>query len=194
MSSSSWGPGEQQERQTLGRALLTKERENASEERRAAGRNPSGGARPRLLHGPRDLAVSQLEIQGGVWGAGLCLAALQPDGDTGGEKSPCRWGRTGACPAALLTLLPLFLLLALNPPPRIHRQKGVCVCKSLSHVPMSSLHVLCDPVHCSPPGSSVYGISAARILERFAISSSRGSSQLRDQACGSGIGRQVLYP
>ena len=29
---------------------------------------------------------------------------------------------------------------------------------------------------CSPPGSSVYGISQARILEWGAISSSRGSS------------------
>ena len=35
---------------------------------------------------------------------------------------------------------------------------------------------------CSPPGSSVHGIFQARILERVAISSSRGSSQSRDQA------------
>ena len=40
---------------------------------------------------------------------------------------------------------------------------------------------LCDPVDCSPPGSSVHGISQARILERVAISFSRGSSQPRDQ-------------
>ena len=33
---------------------------------------------------------------------------------------------------------------------------------------------------CSPPGSSVLGISQARILEWFAISFSRGSSPLRD--------------
>ena len=33
---------------------------------------------------------------------------------------------------------------------------------------------------CSPPGSSVRGISQARILEWVAISSSRGSSQSRD--------------
>ena len=32
----------------------------------------------------------------------------------------------------------------------------------------------------SLPGSSVHGISQARILERVAISSSRGSSQPRD--------------
>ena len=35
----------------------------------------------------------------------------------------------------------------------------------------------CDPVNCSPPGSSVLGISQARILEWVAISFSRGSSQ-----------------
>jgi len=34
---------------------------------------------------------------------------------------------------------------------------------------------------CSPPGSSVHGISQARILEWVAISFSRGSSQHRDQ-------------
>ena len=35
---------------------------------------------------------------------------------------------------------------------------------------------LCDPMGCSPPGSSVHGISQARMLEWAAISSSRGSS------------------
>ena len=34
---------------------------------------------------------------------------------------------------------------------------------------------------CSPPGSSVYGILQARILECVAIPFSRGSSQPRDQ-------------
>ena len=33
-----------------------------------------------------------------------------------------------------------------------------------------------DPMNYSPPGSSVYGISQASILEWVAISSSRGSS------------------
>ena len=40
-----------------------------------------------------------------------------------------------------------------------------------------SCPTLCDPVDCSPPGSSVHGIFQARILEWVAISSSRGSSQ-----------------
>ena len=38
---------------------------------------------------------------------------------------------------------------------------------------------LCDPVDCSPPGSSVYGILQARILEWVAIFSSRGSSDTK---------------
>ena len=40
---------------------------------------------------------------------------------------------------------------------------------------------LCNPMDCSPPGSSVHGILQAGILEWVAISSSRGSSQPRDQ-------------
>ena len=52
---------------------------------------------------------------------------------------------------------------------------------------------LCDPMDCSSPGSSVHGILQARILEWVAISSSRGSSRLRDQIHISCIGRRVLY-
>ena len=39
---------------------------------------------------------------------------------------------------------------------------------------------LCDPMDCSPPGSSVHGIAQARILEWAAIPFSRGSSWPRD--------------
>ena len=39
----------------------------------------------------------------------------------------------------------------------------------------------CDPMHYSPPGSSVHGISQARILEWEAIPFSKGSSQPRDR-------------
>ena len=43
-----------------------------------------------------------------------------------------------------------------------------------------SCPTLCDPVDCSPPGSSIHGILQARILEWVAISFSRESSQHRD--------------
>ena len=44
-----------------------------------------------------------------------------------------------------------------------------------------SCPALCNPMDCSPPDSSVYGIFQARILEWNATSSSRESSQPRDQ-------------
>ena len=51
----------------------------------------------------------------------------------------------------------------------------------------------CDPINCSPPGSTVYGIFQARILKWVAIPFSRGSSWLRDWTHISCIGRQILY-
>ena len=47
--------------------------------------------------------------------------------------------------------------------------------------PLQSCLTLWDPVDYSPPGSSVQGILQARRLEWVAMSSSRGSSQPRDQ-------------
>ena len=44
----------------------------------------------------------------------------------------------------------------------------LCVCLVVQSCP-----TLCDPVVCSPPGSSIHGILQARILEWFAISFSR---------------------
>ena len=46
---------------------------------------------------------------------------------------------------------------------------------------LQSCPTLCDPINCSPPGSSVRGIFQARILEWLAMPSSRGSSPPRDQ-------------
>ena len=40
--------------------------------------------------------------------------------------------------------------------------------------------ILCNPIDCSLPGSSVHGIFQARILEQVAISFSMGSFQPRD--------------
>ena len=54
---------------------------------------------------------------------------------------------------------------------------------------------LCDPMNCSPPGSSIHGIFQARILEWVAISFCRGVFPNREQAhisCISCTGRQSL--
>ena len=53
-------------------------------------------------------------------------------------------------------------------------KKGASVCAQ-------SCQTLCDPMDCRPAGSSVHGISQARILEWVVISFSRGPSQPRDQ-------------
>ena len=52
---------------------------------------------------------------------------------------------------------------------------------------------LCDPMDCSPPGSSVHGIFQASTLEWVAISYSRGSSQPRDGTWVSCIDRQTVF-
>ena len=54
---------------------------------------------------------------------------------------------------------------------------------------LSSL-TLCDPVNCSPPGSSVHRIPQARILEWVAILFFRGSSRSRNRthvSCSAGM-------
>ena len=49
---------------------------------------------------------------------------------------------------------------------------------------LSNHFILCHPMDCSPPASSVHGISQTRILKWVAISFSRWSSHSRDQIQG----------
>ena len=53
--------------------------------------------------------------------------------------------------------------------------------------------ILCDPMDCIPPVSSMHGILQARILEGVVISFPRVSSWLRDWTCVSWIVKQILY-
>ena len=60
---------------------------------------------------------------------------------------------------------------------------------------LQSCLTLCNPMDYSLPGSSVHGISQARILEWVAVSSSRGTFQPRNQTCVSYVScidRQVF--
>ena len=70
----------------------------------------------------------------------------------------------------------------------IHTHHTHCCCS----VTQSCL-TLWNPMDCSPPGSSVHGISQARTLEWVTIFFSRGSLQPRDGTSFSCIGRWVLY-
>ena len=62
----------------------------------------------------------------------------------------------------------------------------VCSCCCVCSVAQLCLS-LCDPTDCSLPGSSIHGISQARMLEWVAVSFPRGSSQPRDQTCVSWV-------
>ena len=71
--------------------------------------------------------------------------------------------------------------------------------KATFHAKMGSIIplclILCDPMDCSLPGSSVHGILQARTLEWVAVPS-RGSAQPKDQTRVSYVsctGRWVLY-
>ena len=57
--------------------------------------------------------------------------------------------------------------------------KYVCACMHVKS--LQSCVTLCDPLDCSPPGSSVHGILQARIPEWVPISFSRGSSRPRNR-------------
>ena len=65
------------------------------------------------------------------------------------------------------------------------------VCVVLRSVAQSCL-TLCNPMDCSLPGSSVCGISQARVLEWAAIPLSRGSSWPRDRTRLSSIAGRLL--
>ena len=63
---------------------------------------------------------------------------------------------------------------------RSFRAVCVCVCVCACAIAQSCM-TLHHPIDCSPPVSPIHGTSQARILQWFAISSSRGSSRPRDQ-------------
>ena len=63
----------------------------------------------------------------------------------------------------------------------ILHSSGVFIQTNVKVLAIQLCLTLCDPMDCSPPGSSVHGILQARIQEWVAIPFSRGSSLPRDQ-------------
>ena len=63
------------------------------------------------------------------------------------------------------------------------KHRVICMRKKRMHAffSLQLCPALCSFMNCSPPGSSVHGIPQARILKWVAMSSSRGSSQPRNQ-------------
>ena len=64
-------------------------------------------------------------------------------------------------------------------------------CRSLLAICFICMHAhslwscpaLCTLMDCNPPGSSVHGVLQAKMQERIAVPSSKGSSKPRDQTC-----------
>ena len=78
-----------------------------------------------------------------------------------------------------------FIIMLIN----LHYMNQCYSAQLLSHVQ------LCDLMHCSPPSSSVHGIFQTGILEWVAISSSRGTSQGRNQIQASqGLNQSLWRP
>ena len=100
-----------------------------------------------------------------TWPSATFLLGLPWWGEWGLQDSPISWS-----PLSFKKLSPV---LSLQRWPS--HSEDACVLSCFSHVP-----TLCDLMDCSPPGSSVHGISQARILKWVAIPFSRGSSQPRD--------------
>ena len=67
--------------------------------------------------------------------------------------------------------------------------KDTKACTCLRAKVTQSCPALCDPMDCSPPGSSVHGILQARILEWVARPSSRGTSRPRNRTHVSYVSR-----
>ena len=63
---------------------------------------------------------------------------------------------------------------------------------AVTELVIQSCPTLCSPTDCSPPGSSLHGILQPRILEWVAISSSEGSSSLRDRTQASCIAGKLF--
>ena len=105
-------------------------------------------------------------------------------------KLPENFLKRSNCPLLYLFFFPHWPEFECDGQAVILGHEMCCVLSCFSHVQ------LCSPMDCGPPGSSVHGILQARILERTAMLSSRGSSQPRDQthiSFVSCIGRWVLY-
>ena len=73
--------------------------------------------------------------------------------------------------------------------------KGRCCSPKMKVKVTQSCLTLCNPMDCSPPGSSIHGILQTIKLEWVTMPSSRGSSDPWIEAVSyvSCFGRQVLY-
>ena len=117
--------------------------------------------------------LTLLRIQAWSEGLHVCVCGSWLLGLIGGPRS------TGSALVSLCLCSPFLLQWSTQ------REKRAVLVLNLQNtkdliVPVAqSCLTLCDPMGCSLPGSSVHGIFQVAVLEWFAISFSRGSSQPR---------------
>ena len=131
----------------------------------------------------------KLYIEG--WQTVLCLEQVYIFGNRTDRRISC--GGSGS--VTHLGILLKFILKSKLPKTVIFSPSFACCCCCCSVAKLCP--TLCNPMDCSPPGSSVHGIFQARTLEWLAISSSRGSSQprgLTQVSFISCIDSQILLP
>ena len=79
--------------------------------------------------------------------------------------------------SSLYVSISLYLHLSIFPS---YEDPSHCISRYCCCLVTKSCLTLCNPIDCSPPGSSVHGVSQARILEWVSIFFYRGSSWPRD--------------
>ena len=149
-------------------------------------------------HAPRQHGLGPSQTLRSV----VCLHGW-PDGSR--ERTPYPESTQSDASGALSTqrLAPLVqmgregrsaLLLPGTPPGWVMDLKKTFQRKFTECVPLTELYpTLCDPVDCSPPGSSIHGILQAQVLEWVAIPFSRESSLIQGRNPGVLHGRQILH-
>ena len=118
----------------------------------------------------------------------------QVTGEDSGVVAERCTGRVTSCPSYFILFGVYSVSCVQQSDSVVHMCTCVClhVCMTESqkhahmHVVAHAVAQLCptlQPMDCSPPGSSVRGISQARLLEWVAACSTRGSSRPRDRTC-----------
>ena len=118
-----------------------------------------------------------------AWGISVPQPDIEPEPTALEMPSPNLW-TTRKVPGCLCSYSTFLVLIISCLVSRLH----MCCCLVAKSCP-----TLCNPMDCSPPGSTVHGILQARLPEWVVISSSRASSQPRDQTHISCIGRWILF-
>ena len=114
-----------------------------------------------------------------------CFLPAQREEAGLGTEQPCPRGRETSENSQKV---PLLVLCQLCPQLRAQagyeagsREDPACCSLSGPQLVVQSCLTLCNPMDCSPPGSSVRGVLQARTLEWAAKALPRGSSQPRDR-------------